>query len=172
MREKRRSSGKVPGARGRPSSYRTEFAELAGRLALLGLTDAEIAGVLGTSEVTVNAWKKEQPAFAQALNDGKAVADSRVVESLYQRALGYSHKSVKIFNANGAPLVVPFLEHYPPDAVACIFWLKNRQPKLWRDKIDHAHSGRMDIAGLPGDVLQVMRKLARLRSSGKPNAKA
>ena len=27
-----------------------------------------------------------------------------------------------------------FIEHYPPDTTAAIFWLKNRQPEKWRDK--------------------------------------
>ena len=27
-----------------------------------------------------------------------------------------------------------YIEHYPPDTTAAIFWLKNRQPGKWRDK--------------------------------------
>lgn len=27
-------------------------------------------------------------------------------------------------------------KHYPPDTVAAFIWLKNRQPKLWKDKIE------------------------------------
>lgn len=27
-----------------------------------------------------------------------------------------------------------YIEHYPPDTTAAIFWLKNRQPAKWRDK--------------------------------------
>lgn len=32
---------------------------------------------------------------------------------------------------------VPVRKIYPPDTVAAIFWLKNRQPGKWRDKVDH-----------------------------------
>lgn len=141
---------------------------MAGRLALLGLTDKEMAGVLGVSEVTFNAWKREQPRFASELRHGKAVPDSRVAERLFQRAIGYDHDSVKIFNAGGAPLVVPFIEHFAPDVTACIFWLKNRQPKLWRERQELEHSGQLDVAGLPNDVLAVMRKLAVERAKQKP----
>jgi hypothetical protein len=31
---------------------------------------------------------------------------------------------------------VPYTERYPPDTAAAIFWLKNRQPKHWRDKVE------------------------------------
>ena len=41
------------------------------------------------------------------------------------------------------------VEHYPPDTTACIFWLKNRQPGRWRDRVDVQHEdGR--IASLAG----------------------
>lgn len=30
--------------------------------------------------------------------------------------------------------IVPTIKHYPPDTVAGIFWLKNRQPDKWREK--------------------------------------
>ena len=56
--------------------------------------------------------------------------------SLFQRAVGYSHKAVKIFMPQGrdAPVYADFIEHFPPDPTSMIFWLKNRQPDKWRDK--------------------------------------
>jgi hypothetical protein len=34
---------------------------------------------------------------------------------------------------------VPYIERYPPDTTAAIFWLKNRRPKAWRDKHEMEH---------------------------------
>src|SRR6476469_8371973 len=50
-------------------------------------------------------------------------------------AVGYSHDAVKIFMPAGAakPVYAPYVEHVPPSDVACIFWLKNRDPARWRD---------------------------------------
>jgi hypothetical protein len=31
------------------------------------------------------------------------------------------------------PVIVPYIQHVPPDVTACIFWLKNRDPEHWRD---------------------------------------
>lgn len=129
---KGQSTGKSKG--GAPTKYKPEYAEQAEKLTMLGMTDAQLASFFGVTERTINGWKADHEEFFHALKDGKAVADANVAVSLYKRATGYSHDAVKIFNDQGAPLVVPYVEHYPPDTTACIFWLKNRRPSDWRDK--------------------------------------
>jgi hypothetical protein len=77
----------------------------------------------------------KHPQFGEALKLGKKEADQRVERSLYQKAVGYSYDAVKIFMPTGAkkPVIVPYLEHVPPDVTAGIFWSKNRRPDRWRD---------------------------------------
>ena len=131
---------KHPG--GRPTDYRPEYNEQVYKLCLLGADDKRIADFFGVSESTINRWKVEYPEFRESLKDGKEIADSVIASSLYHRAKGYSHKAVKIFNDQGRALEVEYEEQYPPDTTAAIFWLKNRQPKYWRDKqeVDHQSS--------------------------------
>jgi hypothetical protein len=74
------------------------------------------------------------------------------MNSLYHRAIGYSYDAVKIFMHDGKPVEVPYREHVPPDVAACIFWLKNRRPHLWRDKHD------MTVAKAPPDNRSVMEQ--------------
>lgn len=130
----------------RPSKYDPEFPEQARKLCLLGATDLEIADFFEVSVASLYRWKNEHPEFCEALKEAKAEADKRVEESLYHRALGYSHDAVKIFMPAGAtePVHAPYREHYPPDTTAAIFWLKNRQPERWRDKQEHDH--KHDVA--------------------------
>lgn len=125
----------------RPTRYRPEFAEQALKLCRLGATDKELADFFGTTESTLNRWKKSHPEFCASLKAGKQVADAEVADKLFRRATGYSHDAVKIFNDEGTPLIVPYTEHYPPDTTACIFWLKNRRPDLWRDKVQQEVTG-------------------------------
>lgn len=133
---------KEPAKVGRPTKFTPEILAQAEKLAKLGLTDVEMADVFGVTERTFNTWKSAHPEFLQSLKNGKALADANVAESLYHRALGYSHPAVKIMTLGGAIEQVPYTEHYPPDTAAAIFWLKNRQPKKWRDKHDAAeHDG-------------------------------
>jgi len=79
-------------------------------IASLGLTDEEIAVVLGISPRTLNYWKKN-PDFLQSLKRGKLKADFQIIKSLYEKAKG-------------------------GDVTAMIFWLKNRQSDRWRDRHD------------------------------------
>ncbi|MDK2821839.1 MAG: hypothetical protein PWP31_1804 [Clostridia bacterium] len=119
---------------GRPSKYKPEYAEQAYKLCLLGATDKDMADFFAVCEDTINEWKKAHKDFSESLKKGKMEADAVIAQKLFHRAKGYEHPEDKIFNDSGKPLVVPTVKHYPPDTTAAIFWLKNRQPKKWRDK--------------------------------------
>lgn len=119
---------------GRPSKYNDLDLTKVQKLANKGWSDVEMADFFGVDESTWTRWKQKHPDFRTSLKDWKTEADSRVERSLYERAMGYTHKEDKIFNNNGEPLVVPTEKHYPPDATSAIFWLKNRKPDEWRDK--------------------------------------
>jgi hypothetical protein len=88
-----------------------------------------------------------------ALKVAKDAADARVERRLWERAMGYSHLSEKLFCSRGKVIRVEIVEHYPPDTTACIFWLKNRQPGRWRDRVDVQHDdGRIGVIGrMPTD---------------------
>ena len=128
---------------GHPTDYREEYVDQAYRLCLLGAIDADLAAFFDVTEQTVNNWKHAHPEFFESLKRGKAEADANVADSLYHRAMGYEHPAVKIVAdaKTGAEHIVDYVERYPPDTVACIFWLKNRQPRYWRDRHQHELSG-------------------------------
>jgi hypothetical protein len=140
MTQKKRKAGGDKTARpsGRPSKFRPEFREQASRLSALGATDREMAEFFKVAESTFNLWKLQQPGFSESLKQGKDVADKRVEQSLYRRAMGYSHDEVHITNYQGYITQTPIVKHYAPDTTACIFWLKNRKPEEWRDRIEHS----------------------------------
>lgn len=119
---------------GRKTKYNKIYCEQVEKLCKLGLIDTELAEYFGVSEKTLNTWKSRYPEFLQSIKRGKALADANVAEKLYQRATGYSHPDVDIKAYEGNIIETPVIKHYPPDTVAAIFWLKNRQKKNWRDK--------------------------------------
>lgn len=126
---------------GRPTLYKPEYTELALNYCLLGATDADLANYFKVDERTINRWKIDHPEFCQSLKEGREEADSKVAKSLYKRACGYSIDTVKVFQFQGEPVIVPVTEEVAPDTGAAMAWLKNRQPKLWRDKRDVELSG-------------------------------
>lgn len=118
----------------RPSEYKAEYAEQAYKLCLLGATDKELADFFQVTEQTVNNWKRAQPEFFESITRGKMMADAQVAESLFKRALGYSHQAEKIMVVAGTVQREEYTEHYPPDTPAASLWLRNRQPEKWRDR--------------------------------------
>lgn len=120
---------------GRPSRYKAEYAEQARKLCLLGATDEALADFFAIAVSTLNKWKKDHPEFMESLKSGKQIADANVAQSLYNRALGYTTTETKIATFEGQITdTLDVDKHYPPDPTSAIFWLKNRQPSMWRDK--------------------------------------
>lgn len=137
--------------RGRPTDYRDEYVTQVKKLCLLGATDEEMADFFGVATSTFYLWQEKHENFSEAIKQGKLMADAEVASRLYQRAMGYEHQAVKIFQFQGAPLEVPYTEIYPPDTQAASLWLRNRQPKKWRDKQD------MELTGPNGGPVQITR---------------
>lgn len=139
------------GVMGRPTKYRPEFVEQARKLAALGATDREAADFFEVDEATIHRWKHTHPDFCESLKVGKDVADERVVQSLYRKAIGYSFDSVKYHSYEGCVTETPCVEHVPPSDTAAIFWLKNRRPAEWRDKTVVEHDLPEDMAKWLGE---------------------
>ncbi len=118
----------------RPTDYRQEYAEQAHKLCLLGFTDKQLAVFFGVNESTINRWKQKYPEFCKSIKSGKVIADAQVAESLFKRATGIEVTEVEVRDDGKKKVKRVTKKHIPPDPTAQIFWLKNRQPELWRDK--------------------------------------
>ncbi len=119
-------------------------------LAVHGLTDVELAYMMGTTEMTINRWKAI-PAFRDALDKAKLAADMEIEKSLYRRATGYEYEEVTtqgVADGDGQLIskkISKVSKSVAPDVVACIFWLKNRRPGQWRDRHDIDFGGSVDV---------------------------
>ena len=100
-----------------------------------GLTDEQIAKNIGINRTTLYDWKKKETNIADALKKGKEVIDFEVENALLKRALGYEYEEETYENGI---LTKKVKKHVAPDTTAQIFWLKNRQVKKWRDKVEIA----------------------------------
>lgn len=143
--------------RGQPTKYDPKYNDQVYKLCLLGATDKEMADFFEVAESTFHLWKKEHPAFSESIKKGKVMADANVGQRLYERAMGFEHDSEEIkvvsMGKEGSAIErVPIRKIYPPDTVAAIFWLKNRQGSKWRDKQEIQHSG--EIKTITGMVVK------------------
>lgn len=100
-----------------------------------GLTDEQIANNIGITPSTLYAWKGKFSEISEALKKGKEIVDIEVENALLKRAKGYSYveKRAKMENGRITELVTVTKE-VPPDVGAAAMWLKNRKPKVWRDR--------------------------------------
>lgn len=143
----------LEGVLGRPTKYKTEYNEQAYKLCLLGHTDEELAAFFEVHVSTIHQWKLDHPDFSDSIKKGKEIADGEVTQALYKSALGYSHPDVDIKVIDGNIVETPLIKHYPPNPTSMVFWLKNRQPKKWRDKQVTEHEGGITVETKPMDEI-------------------
>jgi hypothetical protein len=129
---------------GRPTKYKKEFAAQAAKLCALGATDAQLADFFQVAVSTVSLWKVQHKDFSDSVKLNKEIADERVEQSLYRKAMGYEHDEVDIRVIGNELVQTPIRKIYPPDSTAAIFWLKNRKPAEWRETKAVELSGKAD----------------------------
>ena len=88
--------------------------------------DVALAGkIVGCTRQAIYKLRTREPEFAERMDEARALADEKVIRSLYE--LATKHNNV----------------------TAMIFWLKNRQPQVWRDRheiaVQERHADRLDI---------------------------
>lgn len=140
-----------------------------------GLTDEQIAHNIGIHRDTLIQWKKKFADISDALKKGKEVVDREVENALFKKACGYTvelRKPMKVrrvlYNEEtGRKLeeyeeVVEAVEevHVPADTTAQIFWLKNRKPEAWRDKVIYTDESDLEKLDAIVAEVQAMRQEA------------
>lgn len=134
-----------------------------------GLTDEQIAHNMGIATSTFYDWKNKYSEFSKSLKKNKEVVDIEVENALLKKALGYNASIKKAFKIkdiiyeNGKKVSeterIEYAEeevHIPADTTAQIFWLKNRKPDKWRDKV--ADTENEEAITNATDILVKIRK--------------
>ena len=141
---------------GRPSKYDKIDLQKVEKLGRHGFTHEEIGEFIGISHTTLAAYKKQHPEFLEAIKKGAREADSKVIESLYTRAVGFefteTHNGTET-DSKGAVRVIEktITKFMPPESTAIFFWLQNRRRQDWRDR-------RGEAAGSQGTVNIIFEK--------------
>lgn len=136
-------------------------------LAMLGMSDKDIAQALGINPGKFKRYKKKHSSIRVTLRKGRVVAAGKVVKSLYKKANGFSVPEEKLFYSAKYNRVVraDTRKYYPPDTVAQIFWLKNHAPDFWRDRKE------VETIGAVGSIQTVKFILVQPGASGEKNEK-
>lgn len=124
-----------PGA-GRPTLKNEQRVEKIMLLAKEGKTDEQMADIVGISKRTIDNWKVRDWEFSALLKENKQLADDMVEASLYKSAIGYEHRLLKEVATKEGVQTIEDAAYYPPNPTSAIFWLKNRKPKQWKDRVE------------------------------------
>ena len=124
---------------GRKTVYSPRLAVVARKCCVRGMTDIEVADILGIGLATLYRWKLDYPAFSRVFKLGREAADDRVERSLYSRAIGYDYVAEKPAMTRHGQKTMQYRAHIPPDTAAAVWYLKNRRPDRWRDAHRHEH---------------------------------
>ena len=112
-------------AGGRPTKYNSKVHPgIVLKLAAVGMTDEDMAEVLGVARSNFAEWKNKHPEFQDAVTEGKENPIRDVEDALYRLCKGYTYEE------GGRKKV----KH--PDIRAIQFYLKNVVPDKWREKLD------------------------------------
>ncbi len=130
-----------------------------------GLTDEQIAKNIGIATSTFYEWKKKKLEFSNALKKGKEVIDFEVENALLKKALGYTITLNKQkVTKDGDVIDITEEVHVPPDTTAQIFWLKNRKPNNWKDKVETDED--KEAVANASQVIAKIRKVAQEYTDG------
>lgn len=126
-----------------------------------GLTDEQIAKNIGISRASLYEWKKKEIDISDALKKGKEIVDFEVENALLKRALGYEYEEETYENGI---LTKKVKKQVPPDTTAQIFWLKNRKPNNWKDRVETDED--KEAVANASRVIAKIRKVAQEYTDG------
>lgn len=148
-----------------------------------GLTDEDISKNIGISRSTLSEWKKRYSDISAALNTGAREADAVVENSLFEQTIGkvvtlkrpqklrektYDEQG-KLVSESERVEMVDFQEYVPANVTATIFWLKNRLPDLWRDKISADLGGKIEkIEQLSDEDRELLERTVKTLDGYRP----
>lgn len=125
-----------------------------------GLIDEQIAHNMGIKRQTLYEWENRFHDIADAIKKGKAPVDIQVENALLKRALGYDYEETiteveELAGGRQKKHIRKVTKHMPADTTAQIFWLKNRKPERWRDKIEQVQT-------VGNELLESLMQLERM----------
>lgn len=117
--------------KGKHPRYHKDFVAVFKELALLGMTEQEMADTLGINRTTIHRWKKKHEELSNTINGAKAIADARTAADLHSRTTWGIKRRQQVVMVKGIPEIVTLEEELPPDIRAASIWLANRQRAKW-----------------------------------------
>jgi len=144
------------------------------RMLMNGLTNRTIARRLGVPYARFKELLSDGSDEAAAIAEANASLVNEVEAALFQRATGWvKEETVELLDKDGDPILSPDGEpmlqkkttQLPPDVAAAQFFLKNRAPERWRDKVEHDVNAKVETSLSEVDKGDLARRIAFVMNS-------
>lgn len=111
-----------------------------------GLTQHEVAEIVGIRAPTLSKWKRKYPNFGQEVDHVNAVADGLVEAAMFKTATGFSYDQEKaFFDKDTGQVIKETVKVYkPPSEIAGMFWLERRVP-AWRKNSSEGQAPQINM---------------------------
>lgn len=123
-----------------------------------GMIDEDVATNLGVAYSTFRKYRDEHEELAQVLLNSKSYANGQIINALYDKAHGFVRPVKEPFKVkreyydeNGKKCteeiiqIIEVEKYYPPEFPAQGFWLKNRLPADWQERLTANIKGELDV---------------------------
>lgn len=114
-----------------------------------GLSLKQLSQNMGIAYGTLFEWQKDFAELSDTIKKGQMVVTEHIENAMYQAATGYTYEEeTSELMSNGEMKVVKKVtKSQAPNVAAQIFWLKNKSPELWKDKVEvkNEHEGTITI---------------------------
>lgn len=123
-----------------------KFDYIEDRLAF-GMTESDLAASLGVARTTYYKWKDTKPEFYRAIERGKLGQIQLVENQLLKKILGYSVEETEELQDNDGNVMQRKVKtkFINPDTTSMIFYLKNRNPEEWKDRVENHNTGGFEF---------------------------
>lgn len=120
------------------TKYKECYNDRAYKLAKIGATNALIAKKLKVNISTLFNWTKTHPGLKDSIICGRTEFESEVERALMKRAVGFTFNETKTIYNKDDDVITKHVtsKYYPPETSAAVFWLKNKFPDRWKERVE------------------------------------
>lgn len=103
-------------------------------MASAGLSDKDIAGLIGVRLSTLRNRVRSVPEIEESLLEGRSHATQIMVSKMFETAIGgnITQEITERVNAKGGKSVTVLTKEAPPNAPLMMYWLNNCDPENWK----------------------------------------
>lgn len=114
-----------------------------------GLSLKQISQNMGIAYGTLFEWQREFPQLHDTIKKGQMVVTEEVENAMFMAATGYEYEeeTSELDNDGNLIVVKKVKKSQAPNVTAQIFWLKNKNPQEWKDRVEvkNEHEGKIIV---------------------------